>query len=191
MDSLHTSDPLDNQELHDTNSIFDNQELHDDDTNTIIDNQELLVRTDNLRENISTDYFQNDIRLELTEPHTSEQNGTAESVSNETILSSANWTEAMLNEQPRLSRCNENMTYWHGIELPIPLLSARPPIRSRWIFTVKYRLDGSIERYEARLVARGDSQNTGIVFNAPYAPVADIFTTALSEVTFNTLRNFM
>ena len=33
-----------------------------------------------------------------------------------------------------------------------------------WVFTLKYRLDGSVDRYKARLVAKGYTQTYGIDF---------------------------
>jgi histone deacetylase 1/2 len=35
-------------------------------------------------------------------------------------------------------------------------------VDSRWVYRIKHRVDGSIERYKVRLVARGFSQQEGI-----------------------------
>jgi hypothetical protein len=35
-------------------------------------------------------------------------------------------------------------------------------VDSRWVYRIKHRVDGSIERYKVRLVARGFTQQEGI-----------------------------
>ena len=36
--------------------------------------------------------------------------------------------------------------------MPLPLRAK--PVSSKWVFNVKFQVDGSIERYKARLVAK-------------------------------------
>ena len=47
---------------------------------------------------------------------------------------------------------------WDLVELP----RKKTPMGYRWVFTVKYKEDGSLKSYKARLVVKGYTQTYGI-----------------------------
>ncbi|KAJ0779315.1 putative RNA-directed DNA polymerase [Helianthus annuus] len=78
-------------------------------------------------------------------------------------LADPNWLHAM---QTEFSALQENETW----EL-VPRPTDRPIIRCMWLFRHKFRSDGSLERYKARLVVNGNSQTVGVDCEETFSPV--------------------
>lgn len=76
------------------------------------------------------------------------------------------WKKAVEQEVQAL----ENNTIWILTRLPY----GKNPVGCKWIFTVKYKFDGSIDRFKARLVAKGFTQSYGINYQETFAPVAKL-----------------
>jgi len=95
---------------------------------------------------------------------------------------SAQWAQAISEEIKALEKNNT----WELVDLP----SGRKPVGSKWVFKVKRRQDGSIEKFKARAVARGFSQRYGIDYEETYAPTVhyDTFRMLLAHAAIEDLE---
>lgn len=75
------------------------------------------------------------------------------------------WVKAMEEELESLIKND----VWTLVERP-----NKNVVTSKWVLKIKRKPDGTIDRYKARLVARGFSQIYGIDYHETYAPVASM-----------------
>lgn len=73
--------------------------------------------------------------------------------------------------QREITALEENNTW----ELT-PLPPGKNAIDSKWVYKIKYKPNGEVERYKARLVAEGYTQMEGVDFHDTFAPVAKLVT---------------
>eukprot|EP00253_Pinus_taeda_P002353 PITA_02353 len=81
------------------------------------------------------------------------------------------WEQAM---DAKLQSLQKNHT-WTLSDLP----AGKKPISYQWVYKVKYKANGTLDKYKARLVARGFSQKEGIDYEETFAPTAKMSTIRL------------
>jgi hypothetical protein len=78
------------------------------------------------------------------------------------------WNEAM---EPELNSLVRNDT-WDLVYLP----KGKELIGTKRVYKTKYKLDGTIDKYKARLIEKGYAQREGIDYTKTFSPVEDMDT---------------
>lgn len=75
----------------------------------------------------------------------------------------AQWVQAIQSELDSMKK--------HGVWTECTTRPPKDPVSSKWVFKIKYKEDGSIAKYKARLCARGFSQKADIDYSETFSPV--------------------
>lgn len=120
-----------------------------------------LVMDEKLRERkVQPDYH---AKLSLEEQEETDPNSYTEAMNRE---DNNEWHKAMEEEIASLMKNK----VWILVDRP----EGTNIVTSRWVLKKKRKPDGRLDRYKARLVARGFSQIYGVDYNETYAPVANM-----------------
>jgi hypothetical protein len=82
----------------------------------------------------------------------------------EEVVKRGQWKEAMAEEHQSIMK-NE---VWEIVPRP----KEKSVVTSKWVYKIKHAVDGSVDKYKARFMARGFSQKEGEDYDETFAPVA-------------------
>jgi hypothetical protein len=96
---------------------------------------------------------------------------TGEPTSLNQALSNKDWVATMDKEHEALLKNNT----WHLVPRP----KDKNIVGCKWVYKVKHKADGTVERYKAQLVAKGFKQQYGIDYEESFSPVVKAATIRL------------
>lgn len=73
--------------------------------------------------------------------------------------------------QQEIAALEENNT-WELVDLP----PGKQAIGSKWVYKIKHKVNGEVERFKTRLVAKGYNQKEGLDCHETFSPVAKMVT---------------
>ncbi|GKA64059.1 putative RNA-directed DNA polymerase [Tanacetum coccineum] len=180
-DDVHTASPMDDNPISEGNvpcvqnvPTYNSSNRTDDD-NPVCVNSRRSSRVSKLPEKLNDYVLDKKVKYGLNKyaNHTklsannscfiSNLNKTVEPTCYDEAVKDINWVQAMNNEMEALYLNNT----WILTELPIN----RKAIGSKWVYKIKYKSDGEVERYKARVVAKGFGQKEGVDYEEIFSLV--------------------
>lgn len=70
------------------------------------------------------------------------------------------------------------------------LPAGRQALNTKWVYTLKFKADGSIERFKARLVATGYTQTQGVDYDQTISPLAKLNAVKII-ISLHSIRNYI
>lgn len=65
---------------------------------------------------------------------------------------------------------------YNKTQVVVDLPQGKHIVGSKWVYKIKYQANGQVERYKARLVVKGYSQQEGLDYHDTFLPVAKMVT---------------
>ncbi|KAA0054937.1 Beta-galactosidase [Cucumis melo var. makuwa] len=78
------------------------------------------------------------------------------------------WKNVVMEEMKALEKNNT----WEICALP----KGHKPVGCKWVFTLKYKVDGTLDRHKARLIVKGFTQTYGVDYSETFSPVTKLNT---------------
>ncbi|KAG7551468.1 Retrotransposon Copia-like N-terminal [Arabidopsis thaliana x Arabidopsis arenosa] len=191
--------PLPDTSSESSQPIFQNPEVVSDNNNSSVDSDNTIsVDANRPKRNIRPPSYLNDYHCNLVNHVENDTGNTLHPLQSVLDYSQLNehYQQFILNisveSEPKTFGEAIKSEKWHapmneelqtcvntGTFSVVSLPEGKKPIGCRWVYRIKHNADGTIDRYRARLVAKGYTQQEGVDYIDTFSPVAKLVTVKL------------